>query len=51
VVERKAQVRPQITAVAARAESRMRSNVEHMRSNVEHMRSNVKHMRSNADNR
>jgi hypothetical protein len=34
VVERMAQVRPQITAVAARAESDVRSNVEYLRSNA-----------------
>jgi hypothetical protein len=35
VVERRAQVRPQITAVAARAESGMRSNAEYLRLNAD----------------
>jgi hypothetical protein len=35
VVERRVQVRPQITAVAARAESGVRSTTEHLRSNAD----------------
>jgi hypothetical protein len=35
VVERRVQVRPQITAVAARAESGVRSTAEHLRSNAD----------------